>query len=300
MRDISEEMERRLALIHALTEEFAQKAVLTSSLLGHFDFGFGPERIIANQRGIWNPKDYSATLAIVSDPQGRYDDGDMGDGLYRYSYEDQPSGKDPRGGSNIKLRAAMELQLPIIMLRKIGSGQYVPIMPVYVVADEPHNKRFILALDESLRFITNPAEMTEDQRRYAARTTKQRLHQDEFRSKVMLAYETQCAVCSLKKTKLLDAAHIIGDSHADGLPIVPNGLSLCKIHHAAFDSDILGISPDYVVHINEDVLQEIDGPMLKHGLQEMNSRKIWLPKRASEQPDRDRLATKFEKFKNAG
>lgn len=300
MFDLSTELERRLALMTALKEEFDQKAELTSGLLGRFDFGYGPERVIANQRGIWNPKEYSATLVIVSDPLGRYDDGDMGDGLYRYSYEDQPAGKNPMGGSNIKLRAAKELGLPIIMLRKIAPGKYVPIMPVYVVDEEPHNKRFILALDESLKFFTNPSGMTDDQRRYAAQMTKRRLHQDEFRAKVMLAYEKQCAVCSLKKTKLLDAAHIISDSHEDGLAIVPNGLSLCKIHHAAFDSDILGISPDYVVHINEDVLQEVDGPMLKHGLQEMNARKIWLPKRASEQPDRDRLATKFEKFQNAG
>lgn len=300
MREHSAEIDRRLALIDALADKFAQDAVLTSEQLGSFDFGFGPERIKANQKGIWNPKDYAATLTIVSDPAGQYDDGDHGDSLYRYSYERQPAGRDPRGGSNVKLRAAMELQLPIIMLRKIGPGQYVPIMPVYVVADEPENQRFILALDESLRFIKDPTHLTQDERRYADRVVKQRMHQPEFRAKVLRAYETKCTVCELKRAPLLDAAHITADSDELGLPVVSNGLSLCKIHHAAYDENILGISPDYVVHINKAVLLEVDGPMLKHGLQEMNARKIWLPKRASEQPDRDRLATKFEKFQNAG
>ena len=299
MREHAEELARRLALIEALAEKFEQEAVLKSSALGAFDFGFGPERIIANQRGIWNPQDYAATLTIVSDPQAKYSDGEIGDSLYAYSYEDQPAGRDPMGGSNIKLRKAMELNLPIIMLRRIGSGQYVPVMPVYVVADDPANKRFILALDESLRFMADPTHLTDDERRYAERVVQQRVHQPEFRARVLTAYDKQCTVCTLKKPALLDAAHITGDKEQTGLPIVSNGLSLCKIHHAAYDENILGISPDYVVHINREVLMEVDGPMLKHGLQEMNQRKLWLPKRATDKPDRDRLADRFVRFQNA-
>jgi len=35
--------------------------------------------------------------------------------------------------------------------------------------------------------------------------------------------------------ELLDAAHITPDTHPEGEPIVSNGLSLCKLHQAAFD-----------------------------------------------------------------
>jgi hypothetical protein len=35
--------------------------------------------------------------------------------------------------------------------------------------------------------------------------------------------------------ELLDAAHILPDGHPKGEPVVPNGLALCKLHHAAFD-----------------------------------------------------------------
>jgi putative restriction endonuclease len=97
----------------------------------------------------------------------------------------------------------------------------------------------------------------------------------------------------------LDAAHITADADEDGRPVVSNGLTLCKIHHAAYDENILGISPDYVVHINEDVLREVDGPMLRYGLQEMDRRNLFLPAKPSDQPDRDRLARRYELFESA-
>jgi putative restriction endonuclease len=98
---------------------------------------------------------------------------------------------------------------------------------------------------------------------------------------------------------LLDAAHILADKDERGRPEVPNGLALCKIHHGAFDADILGISPDHRIAIRADILQEIDGPMLKHGLQEMNDRFIVVPERAALRPNRDFLAERFERFRAA-
>jgi len=64
-----------------------------------------------------------------------------------------------------------------------------------------------------------------------------------------------------------------------GVPTTPNGLALCKIHHAAYGQNTLGVSSDYKVSINREVLAEVDGPMLKHGLQEMHGRAITLPER---------------------
>ena len=75
-----------------------------------------------------------------------------------------------------------------------------------------------------------------------------------------------------------------------------NGLALCKIHHASYDRNLLGITPDYEVRINQDLLNEVDGPMLRHGLQDMHGRRIAVPKRKTEWPDRDRLAVRFTEF----
>ena len=87
-----------------------------------------------------------------------------------------------------------------------------------------------------------------------------------LRATVLHAYDTRCAVCALRHVELLDAAHIVSDREEAGIAAVRNGLALCKIHHAAFDSSVLGIRPDLVVEIRSDVLNEIDGPMLEHGL----------------------------------
>ncbi len=300
MISLSEEVLRREALMHALALKFSGTTELTRGWLTKVDFGWGPERLLDVSKGIWNPSQYAATLTIVSDPNGEYDDGDHEGSLYRYSYERRPPGQDPRGGSNAKLRQAMRLQLPIVMLRKVGEGKFIPIMPVYVVKDEPENRRFLLALDESLRFLPDPANLTEDQRRYAKRVIRERLHQPEFRNRVMNAYEARCAVCQLKKLPLLEAAHITADSDVEGLPVVTNGLALCRIHHGAYDENILGISPDYRVRIRPDILAETDGPMLKHGLQQMDGQGLWLPKRADEMPDPERLDARFQAFLHAG
>lgn len=75
-----------------------------------------------------------------------------------------------------------------------------------------------------------------------------------------------------------------------------NGLTLCRIHHGAYDQYLLGISPDLRVHINGDVLEEVDGPMLRHGLQDMHDTIIRLPRHRRDHPSRDGLAWKYERF----
>ncbi len=130
--------------------------------------------------------------------------------------------------------------------------------------------------------------------------TKRRLHQPVFASQVMLAYDTTCAVCSLGHRELLDAAHIVPDSDPLGLPVVQNGMALCKIHHAAYDRNILGIRPDYTIEIHQRLLHEIDGPMLTYGLQGHHGERLRkVPAMRSERPDEQRLARRYEEFRAA-
>jgi putative restriction endonuclease len=114
------------------------------------------------------------------------------------------------------------------------------------------------------------------------------------------AYQESCAICRLKHPELLEASHIIEDKDPRGIPAVSNGVSLCAIHHRAFDQDILGIRPDYRVEINAEMLREKDGPMLRYGLQGFHEKLIFIPKRKVEQPDREKLEERFERFRNAG
>ncbi|WP_207392608.1 HNH endonuclease [Aeromicrobium sp. IC_218] len=274
-----------------LTDATTEKGTLTREQLLSFPVADSVWKLLDHSRGIRNPRELAATLTVMSSPTGPYRDEDLQGGLLKYEYR-----AGSVNGDNTKLRRAYELGMPLILLKKIEPSVYVPIHPVYVVADVQDARYFLLALDEGIRLLSDPLNPSEDERRYVERITRERLHQPEFRGRVLRAYETRCAVCVLRHGRLLDAAHIVADHEVTGTPITANGLALCKLHHAAYDSDLLGISPDYQVHINSALLEETDGPMLRHGLQEMDGRELHVPHRASEKPDRDRLGYRFQKF----
>lgn len=263
-------------------------------------FEFEGERLplMDRQRGIRKPAGMQAALAIRTTftPPGKsppYADAIGPDGLQRYKYR----GDDPQHPENRALRRAGDLKLPLIWFVAVAQGLYEPIYPVWVVGDEPQQLQFALALDPSQRFLDTSAGLDEDSRRYVERLTKARLHQRVFRTQVLLAYETRCAVCALKHGSLLDAAHIIADGQPDGQPVVPNGLAMCKIHHAAYDGRILGIRPDLTLHIRDDILSEVDGPMLRHGLQEMHNQKLMVqPRGRAARPDPVRLERRYAEF----
>jgi len=80
--------------------------------------------------------------------------------------------------------------------------------------------------------------------------------------------------------------------------VVKNGISLCKLHHAAFDAYFPGIRPDYVIEIRKDVLNEEDGPMLIHGLKDLNRKKIILPSPQTLSPDPVLLEQRYEEYRN--
>jgi putative restriction endonuclease len=133
------------------------------------------------------------------------------------------------------------------------------------------------------------------ERRYAVRQTRVRLHQARFRGRVVPAYSSQCAICRVKELRLLDAAHIVGDVHELGEPTVSNGLSLCAIHHRAFDQNLVGVSSDYVVHVSRRLREDQDGPMLDL-LKGFHGMPLHVPKRTLDRPNRDYLDLRFGRF----
>ena len=138
-----------------------------------------------------------------------------------------------------------------------------------------------------------------DVRAYATREARYRLHQQRFKLDVMRAYRHRCAICTLRERELVQAAHIVPDSEAEGVAAVVNGLALCAIHHLAFDRNLLGIDPEGVVHIAGRLLREIDGPMLRTGLQGFHGRHIAVPRRPADRPDPQRLEVRFRRFTSA-
>ena len=119
-------------------------------------------------------------------------------------------------------------------------------------------------------------------------------------SHIAAAYSGRCALSGLPEPLLLDAAHIVADKDEKlGQPIIPNGIPLSKIHHAAFDAHLIGIDPDYRLHVADRLLVRSDGPMLE-ALKRLKGETIHLPRRVQDRPDRDRLALRFERFKSMG
>jgi len=244
-------------------------------------------------RGIRNPADFEATLSISTSASSRrnpYADEDLDGGMVRYDY------RRGEGGDNIKLRRAAEFRVPLIYFKQIReAGPLVPVFPVYLI-DDPVNRVVNVAMDEVLLFLSDPMHPSDLERRYVDRTVRARLHQPVFRARVISAYRTRCSICNLRHVELLDAAHITPDGAPNGSAHVSNGVSLCKIHHAAYDQDLVGITPDYEVRVDEALLREVDGPMLRHGLQDMHGRRLELPSEKADWPDRDRLAERFAQF----
>ena len=149
-----------------------------------------------------------------------------------------------------------------------------------------------------LKYLLSIRTVFPRQRRYALRMVKQRLHQASFREAVIDAYDGRCALSELPEPLLIDAAYIVRDSdELLGQPVVQNGIPLSKIHHVAFDAHLIGIDPDYRVHISERLLIRNDGPLLA-ALKNLDGGKLRMPLRPRDNPDRDRLAARFEQFKN--
>ncbi|HVM29079.1 MAG TPA: HNH endonuclease [Mycobacteriales bacterium] len=281
---------RRSAMTYLASVMAASGGVATRAQLEAFRYAGDQLKLIDQSRGIRNPRQLAATLSILSQPQGPYDDVETEDGLLRYAYRDG----DPDGGDNRKLRRAAELGVPLILLQGIAPGVFVPTFPVYVVADDPVGRYVEIAVDENLRYLADRTP-TADTREYAERLTRLRLHQPVFRARVLRAYQRTCAICRLRHVDLLDAAHILSDADG-GQPVVPNGLSLCKIHHAAYDRQIIGVRPDYVVEVRPDVLLEVDGPMLRHGIQDVHGWNLELPVRPADRPDQGLLEQRWRVF----
>lgn len=234
-----------------------------------------------------------AALSIQTSARSPYADVETDEGFF-YDYRAGPSDQP----DNRALRAAAELRVPIVYFVASRPGLYRALYPYFVTADLPSERRVLVSPGKLIGPYDEPDPvpvLDPLEREYVVRETKVRLHQSRFRGAVLLAYQDQCSICRLKEIRLLDAAHIEPDTSPSGEPTITNGLSMCTIHHRAFDQNLVGISPDYVVRVSRHLMDDRDGPMLEV-LKGFNKMPLHLPARRSHHPDRARLATRFEGF----
>jgi putative restriction endonuclease len=259
--------------------------------------------------GIFRPKEMAGPAALclvtaapkLGRPAPYEDQFDEQTGRFTYRFRDAQSeslaAERQAATDNRALLAAHELVVPVIYFRGIAPSQYAVVAPAFVVAVD-HSRRLV-ELEAGLPVADmTPAGLVSDDdvRRYATREALFRLHQHRFRAAVLRAYTTRCAVCQLREASLLQAAHIVDDRDPNGVATIINGIALCAIHHLAYDRNLLGIDPSGVVHIARRLLDEIDGPMLRTGLQGFHGAAILQPRRGDERPDPDRLEVRFAQF----
>jgi putative restriction endonuclease len=303
MTDMDSDTAMRLAAFAHIKGLIELRDVLTADDLAQ-GFQFGGVRIplINPRRGIFRPTQMRYLLSIKTvfpKTGGRiwYDDqrevhGQIFAGVDTISYAFM--GTNPDAADNRWLREAFENRVPIIYFLGVAPGRYQAFLPVFITGWDAKALKAEIAfgLPES-RELAPPQD--EIERRYALRVVKQRLHQASFREAVMYAYGGRCAVSGLPESRLLDAAHIVADSdEMMGHAMVTNGIPLSKIHHAAFDAHLIGIDPDYKLHVSPQLLEQNDGPMLE-GLKKLQGVSVHLPRRAKDYPDRNRLSLRFER-----
>ena len=268
-------------------------------------FRFGGDRIplVNPQQGIFKPQRMRFLLSIrtVIGRKIKYPDqlvahGQIlsNDGSVDYSF----MGTNPQAAQNRWLREAFENQIPVIYFLGFAPKLYQAIIPTYISGwnEKALNAQIVVGNHDVERPVAPP---DSGARHYALRTVRQRLHQASFREAVISAYNGRCALSGLPEQRLLDAAHIVSDKDEKfGQPIIQNGLPLSKIHHAAFDAHLIGIDPDYRLHVSERLLMQHDGPMLEV-LKQLDGGRIHLPLNGRHNPDRDRLALRFEQYRKA-
>lgn len=262
-------------------------------------------KLIARSQGIWKPAGFEAALTFktAAPRSGRpapYEDRVGEDGILRYKMAPTRD----KEWSNRAMMIAAERRYPLAWLvgtKPADTLFYYARFPAYIKDVDPRSREFLIFIGDTADSttsldVTTPVPI---EKRYASRWTKARLHQHDFREQVISAYDISCAVCDLPHAQLIEGAHITPDSDASGAPEVSNGIALCRVHHTAYDRNLLGIDDQLRVHIaDRAVMRE----MTTHrpALSPFEGRRLMhIPSRRILQPDDARLHARFHEFEES-
>ena len=270
-------------------------------------FQAGGETVLfANRaKGIFKPHQMSAALSIKTTVprSGRslwYRDQsfsatnlDAATGLLRYDLS-RGGREDP---TNRALLAAMRRGAPLIYFMGISPAKYQPIFPVWV-ADFRQEEGYVLlaTADFAVAGVTTPAAAVREsiEASYSPIMTRTRNHQAWFSARTKAAYRWRCAFSGLPVRELLIGAHIVPDSEG-GPPSVRNGICMSALHHVAFDSHLIGVDPDYRVHLAAPLREQQDGDLLAN-IKGIDGAELRLPRAPEDWPDRRFLERRFKQF----
>jgi putative restriction endonuclease len=251
--------------------------------------------LLKGQQGIFKPRKLSdGPLTLMSTLASRYED-ELLDDANTLNYDYAP---DTREHENAGLKRLMTIHAPVILLKQVKPKprpEYMVVAPLYVEGFDDRHRQFILSTRAERVLQPAPESMLvlrEIRRAYGEATVRTRLHQAYFRRDVLAVYRGRCCVCELQTRPLLQGSHIVPDAAAEGVAAVQNGLALCSLHHAAYDRDIVRISPDYEIQVEQGWITSGD-EFARVALTDFDGRRIALPREVSHHPNRDFLALRF-------
>lgn len=268
-------------------------------------FYYRSEQILLGTKaeGIFKPRQMQQGLLSIKTTKPRpgrdniYDDQETSEGFFRYALKKG----HPRQGSNRYLWEAMENQTPFVYFHAIAPGRYKAIWPCFVtniheiemfcevVVGDP-----LIARNTQPTIVEYPP-LNIPARAYAVRETRVRLHQATFRANVLRAYNDRCALSGLPIIELLEAAHITPDSFAHSSTEVSNGITMTRLHHRAYDSDLIGITSEFKIVVGRKIKEQSDIPILST-IKKLDGSSLILPKQMQQQPNRERLAERYKAF----
>lgn len=269
----------------------------------------GQKMLFANRaRGIFKPRQLEAALSIKTTVprQGRqtwYEDQAFGDesrqeyaGLLRYELA-RGGLKDP---TNRALRAAWERKVPLIYFAGVAPGVYQPVFPVWIEDFRPADGYVLVATSdfdrhgESSVAASLAALPSEIEATYSLRLSRIRNHQAWFSMRTKAAYGWRCAFSGLPVRELLVGAHIVPDAEG-GPAAVRNGICMSTLHHNAFDANLLGVDPDFRIHVSPKLRDRNDGDLLI-SLKGLDGSMLRLPAEPADCPARELLEQRFAGF----
>lgn len=253
--------------------------------------------LLKGPQGIFKPRQLTdGPLTIVSTLGSRYED-ELLDEANTLRYDYAPSSREHE---NVGLKNVMAAGKPVILLKQVKAKprpEYMVVAPLYVEGFDDRRRQFTLSTRADLTPRTDTQAglvLREIRRAYGETTVQTRLHQAYFRRDVLSVYRNRCCVCELRVRPLLQGAHIVPDSEAAGVAVVQNGLSLCSVHHAAYDRSIIRIKADYTVAVERGWIEAGDN-FGRVSLTDFDGRRIVVPSDATQRPNPDFLDWRFRR-----
>ena len=273
-----------------------------------FQAAHGERVLFANRaKGIFKPRQMSAALSIKTTMPRAGRSPWYRDQGFDSANPDRDTGLLPydlaRGGlddpTNRALRAAMHRRAPLIYFIGVAPAVYQPIFPVWVERFMEDPGYVLLATADFIDTGNLSASEVRDsvEASYSLTAARARNHQAWFSARTKAAYVWRCAFSGLPVRELLVGAHIVPDADG-GPPSVRNGICMSALHHVAFDSHMIGVDPDFQVHVSAPLLEAQDGELLAN-LTDLDGTRLRLPLDREDWPDRAFLERRFTHFQQA-